>query len=81
MSTTDTTDTTDTPECIESGEECTGKVEFRTALSGTGKSFPRCDSHWSKRLDFQDGLNQRYPKHPPSDWSPMDAGESWDEDD
>jgi hypothetical protein len=68
------------PECIESGEKCEGMVEFRDGLSGTGKPFPRCDGHWSKRLDLQDGLRHGYPQQPPSGWSPMDAGESWDED-
>ena len=70
----------DKAECIESGPECKGATEYRMALSGTGRSFPRCDGHWSKRLDAQDGINRRYPTHAPSDWSPMDAGESWDAD-
>ena len=50
------------------------------ALSSTGRSFPRCDKHWSDRLDVQDGINSRYPTHAPSDFDPSYAGESWDED-
>lgn len=70
-------------DCLESGREddpCKGATEYRMALSGTGRSFPRCDHHWDKRLKIQDEINQRYPEHPPSDWSPLDAGEHWDED-
>jgi hypothetical protein len=69
-------------ECLDDYGEgtCEGNVEYRMPLSGTGKSFPRCDGHWDKRLDAQEGINQRYPTHPPSDWSPWDAGEHWDED-
>ena len=63
-----------------SGDTCEGPVEYRMPLSGTGKSFPRCDKHWEKRLDVQQGINERYPTHAPSDFDPSYAGESWDED-
>lgn len=66
--------------CLNHGPDCAGTVEYRMALSGTGRSFPRCDKHWSDRLDLEQGLRERYPEQPPSDWSPYDAGESWDED-
>ncbi len=59
---------------------CEGEVEYRYALSATGRSFPRCDAHWSARLDEQERINQRYPQHAPSDFDPSYAGESWDED-
>lgn len=59
---------------------CSGPVEYRMALSATGKSFPRCDKHWNERLDEQDRINDRYPTHAPSDFDPAYAGESWDED-
>lgn len=70
-------------ECLESGDDrlpCKGAVEYRMALSGTGRSFPRCDAHWAKRLDTQDEINRKYPTLAPSDWSPLDAGEQWEED-
>lgn len=57
--------------------DCRGTVEYREPLSPTGIPYPRCDLHWSERLEIQDGINRRYPEHPPSDWSPLDAGESW----
>ena len=61
-------------------EGCAGPVEYRTPLSGTGKSFPRCDRHWADRLDRQEEINRRYPVHAPRDFDPYYAGESWDED-
>lgn len=67
-------------ECLNSSDECKGAVEYRMPLSGTGKSFPRCDKHWSDRLDVQEGINRRYPVHAPADFDPYYAGESWDED-
>lgn len=71
-----------TPEdCMDHRDgKCKGKVEYRWPLSGTGKSFVRCDAHWSIRLDVQEGINRRYPTMQPSDFDPSYAGESWDED-
>ena len=60
---------------------CRGVVARREPLSGTGRSFPRCDLHWDQRLQLQRELSHRYPVSPPADWSPLDAGEAWDEDD
>lgn len=68
------------PRCLEHGEDCSGEVEYRDALSPTGKRFPRCDAHWSKRLDAQERINRDYPDsaNPPSWFDPSYAGESWD---
>ena len=66
--------------CLDGPEDCAGEVEYRMPLSGTGQSFPRCEKHWAERLDRQAEIDRRYPTHPPSDWSPLDAGESWYED-
>jgi hypothetical protein len=72
-------------ECLDAGEAgedpCQGPIEYRMALSGTGRSFPRCEKHWEKRLEVQQGINERYPHHQPADFDPMDAGEVWGEDD
>ena len=65
---------------VDMTDPCEGPVEYRMALSGTGRSFPRCDRHWEARLEVQRGIDERYPAHPPADWSPLDAGESWYED-
>jgi hypothetical protein len=70
--------------CLDSHQGgCSGAVEYRYPLSGTGRSFPRCDAHWSIRLDIQDGINRRYA--PDSDCAPVGfdptyAGERWDSD-
>lgn len=79
------TEPQETPEplhCLDRHDnECTGAVEMRYPLSGTGRSFPRCDGHWSLRLAKQQAINERYPDSPtPPDWfDPAAAGEQWDE--
>ena len=74
--------TLDASECLNFGPDCEGEVEYRFPLSGSGKSFPRCDLHWSERLDAQERINERYPDSPfaPADFDPTYAGESWDSD-
>lgn len=71
------------PECLDvpysqGDDACEGPVEYRFPLSGTGRSFPRCDKHWHARLDVQRGIDERYPPTAPSDFDPLYAGESWD---
>lgn len=68
-------------DCLNFGADCAGEVEYRMPLSGTGRSFPRCDHHWDERLDLESGLRERYPEQPPSDYDFYDAGEYWSEDD
>jgi hypothetical protein len=83
---------TDSPlECLgDRGDgSCEGPILYRDALSGTGRRFPRCDRHWSERLDEQDRIVSEYG-HPdsdigPSHWGRMDDGgplysEVWDDD-
>lgn len=77
---------TETLECLDGrgyadDTTCAGTVEYRMPLSGTGKSFPRCDAHWSERLDIQQGIDERYPEHAPSDFDPYYAGEAWGDED
>lgn len=68
-------------ECLDRHDgKCEGEVEYRMALSPTGKQFPRCEHHWGERLEEQERINERYPTHQPSDFDPLYAGESWDED-
>lgn len=69
-------------ECLDRhqhGHTCTGKVEMRYPLSGTGKSFPRCEGAWEKRLKKQQEINERYPDSPtpPAWFDPSYAGEEW----
>jgi hypothetical protein len=58
-------------------------VEYRLALTATGRSFPRCERHWNDRLDEQERITSRYPDSdlPPADFDPAYAGERWDEED
>jgi hypothetical protein len=75
--------TLDASECLDFHlGNCAGEVEYRMPLSGTGRSFARCDLHWSERLDAQDRINRRYPDSPfaPAGFDPTYAGESWDGD-
>lgn len=70
-------------ECLESNSSCSGAVEYRYPLSGSGRSYPRCDKHWSDRLDTQDRLRRDYGVDSdvaPSDFDPTCAGERWDSD-
>jgi hypothetical protein len=61
-------------------EGCDGTIEYRYPLSGTGRSFPRCERHWDMAVEYQEGINWRYPSQQPADFDPMYAGERWDED-
>lgn len=64
-------------ECLDGPQGCAGSVEFRMPLSGTGRSFARCDGHWAERVDKQQQINERYPQLPPSGFDPAYAGERW----
>lgn len=68
-------------DCI-GGEGCAGEVHYRSALSGTGRSFPRCDKHWNDRLDLEARLRRDYPDTdtPPAWFDPANAGERWNDD-
>jgi hypothetical protein len=69
--------------CLEDNTvECSGPVEYRDPLSGTGKSFPRCASHWAKRLEKQEEIVRKYAPFsdvPPAGFDPTYAGERWDD--
>lgn len=47
-------------ECIENYGDgaCGGAVEYRAPLSGTGRSFPRCDKHWARRLEEEERIRE-----------------------
>lgn len=67
--------------CLDGPDDCDGDVEYREPLSGTGRSFPRCDHHWSIRLYRQEQVTQRYGgATAPAGFDPSYAGERWDED-
>lgn len=60
---------------------CSGSVEMRESLSGTGTPIARCDSHWQERLDWQAEHDRIYPDSPcaPSWFDPTAAGERWED--
>lgn len=70
-------------ECLDRGDstECGGTVEYRTALSATGKSFARCEVHWDLRLIEQERINEEHPDSPVApDWfDESNIGERWDD--
>lgn len=66
-------------ECLDGPKGCQGQVEYRMALSSTGRQFPRCEQHWDERVAEQDRINERYPWNQPSNFDPAYAGERWDE--
>jgi hypothetical protein len=72
-------------DCLDHGDDCNGAVEFRMPLSATGRAFPRCDHHWSRRLDWQEDHVRKYGVSdsdvPPAWFDPTYAGERWSEDD
>lgn len=76
----------DPVECLDDhGQgECSGAVEYRCPLSGTGRSFPRCDAHWDRRLDEQERIVRTYGSQDsdcaPSWLDPSYAGERWGDD-
>jgi hypothetical protein len=71
-------------ECLDGPDDCNGVIEYRPSLSPSGKSFPRCDRHWLKRLDEDEAMTLRVGSWrsdvPPPWFDPLDAGERWDED-
>jgi hypothetical protein len=77
---------TETLVCLDAQADvehvCRGEVEYREPLSPTGRSFPRCEVAWGKRLDEQERIDRDYPDspHPPSWFDYTLAGESWDGD-
>ena len=68
--------------CLQHGTDCAGTVEYRMPLSATGNSYPRCEAHWSQRLDEHERISRDYPDSPiaPSWFDESAAGERWDED-
>lgn len=47
-------------ECLDYSPECSGAVEYRIPMSGSGRSFPRCDYHMEIRWATQERLTRDY---------------------
>lgn len=70
-------------DCLNHGVDCEGPVEYRMPMSGTGRSFPRCEAHFSERLDTQMRLRRDYGVDSdvaPVGFDPYYAGERWSDD-
>lgn len=73
----------ESPKCLDSHKGgCSGSVEYRASLSGTGTPIARCDKHYADRLEWQKEHNRKYPDSPcaPAWFNEADAGERWDDD-
>lgn len=66
-------------ECLDGPEGCQGEVEYRMPLSPSGRAFPRCDRHWSARLDKEENSIPWRSDVPPAWFDPEACGERWDE--
>jgi hypothetical protein len=65
-------------ECVEGpGPDCSGPVYPHESVAGTGAVYPRCDGHYTEKLRVAQEIAERYPAHPPADFDPSYAGESW----
>lgn len=59
-------------------QTCTGTVDFREPLSGTGVPTIRCAGHWAKRLKLQERHLRDYPDSPiPPAWYTAQGGEAY----
>lgn len=77
-------------ECLNRADgKCRGPVEFRARIDqdllgdtrGLKAGFYRCDYHHEENVQRVQKLRARFPVHAPPDFSPLDAGEAWGEDD
>lgn len=75
-------------ECLEFGHPsagpCSGPVGYHEVPGRFGKAFPRCDAHaahmWD-RYESRDSISRwAHSDLPPHGWSPLDAGERWEDD-
>lgn len=46
--------------CLEENDTCAGAVQWRTPVSPSGVSYPRCDTHWARRLATEDEINRKH---------------------
>ena len=72
-------------DCLDGPDDCQGDVAEYPALSGSGMTFPRCESHYDAYVERVqpriDDVRRRYPSHAPRDFDPSYCGESWNEQD
>ncbi len=47
-------------DCNWADAECGGGIEYRLAMSPTGRSFPYCDVHFEQRWESQERISATY---------------------
>ena len=48
-------------ECLDQYQgECKGTVEYRPAMSPSGREFPRCEKHFDARYKEQERISRTY---------------------
>lgn len=68
--------------CLDGPGGCEGEVEYRiTPDREDMRAFPRCDSHFARRLKEAERNLELMSDVPPSWFDPSYAGERWTEDD
>lgn len=69
---------------LDGPQGCEGPVAAYPALSGSGMFWTRCERHYAAYVERVapriEETRRRYPVMAPSDYDPLFAGESWDED-
>lgn len=67
--------------CLDGPADCAGPVEYRTTPDRRdGKSFPRCEAHFERRLSSTERNLELMSDTPPAWFDPTYAGERWSED-
>lgn len=56
---------------------CEGEVSGRASITTT---IYECAHHMAESIARNQANHHRYPEHPPADFDPTYAGETWDED-
>ncbi|MEU2043719.1 hypothetical protein [Nocardia niwae] len=57
--------------------DCRGEMSARASFAGTGLTIYECAFHRDQSWHRERKRRQDYPEHPPTDFDPADAGESW----
>lgn len=74
-------DTTTHTDCIGRGTTpCHGTAPPRSRSAAAEHRSPAVTGTPNARLDREDEIRRRYPRHQPADFDPTYAGERWDED-
>lgn len=66
--------------CLDGPNECAGDVEYRVTPDRTdGKAFPRCEAHFTKRLESSSRILELTSPARPAWFDESYAGECWED--